>query len=80
MQISSFRYDVFYINDGLNGWDSYHGMYPFGDGSVDYIFSPVRTPSNQLYIEFVADNAVNHRGWLVEYKIGKKSELQFFIL
>ena len=55
-------------------------MYPFGDGSVDYIFSPVRTPSNQLYIEFVADNAVNHRGWLVEYKIGKKSELQFVIL
>ena len=72
MPILLFRYDVFYINDGLNGWDSYHGMYPFGDGSVDYIFSPVRTPSNQLYIEFVADNAVNHRGWLVEYRIGKK--------
>ena len=66
-----FRYDVFYLNDKMNGWDSYHGTYPFGDGSIDYIFNPIRTPSNELYMEFLSDNAQNYKGWLVEYRIGK---------
>ena len=65
------RYDFFYLNDGTNGWDSYSGVYPYGDGSVDSIFSPVRTPSNFIYLQFQSDNSVNKKGWMVNYRIGK---------
>ena len=66
-----FRYDNFYLNDGRNGWDQYYGVYPFGDGSIDYIFNPVRTPDDFIYIQFVSDNSVNKKGWLINYRIGK---------
>ena len=66
-----FRYDVLYVSDGINGWDSYTGVYPFGDGSIDYVFSPMRTPNNTLVLQFLSDDIENRKGWLVEYRIGK---------
>ena len=65
-----FRYDNLYINDGVNGWDQFYGNYPFSGSSIDYIFSPMRTPTNFLYLQFLSDNDINKRGFDIQYEIG----------
>ena len=80
-QLYFFRYDVLYVNDGLNGWDYIHGVYPFGDGSIDYIFNPMRTaalPPHQISLRFLSDISQNYKGFLIQYRIGKKFKFHIF--
>ena len=62
----------------VNGWEQLSGLYPFGDGSIDYIFNPYRTASNQLGLHFVSDNSVNKKGFLIEYRVGKSFAYSIF--
>ena len=73
-QLIYFRYDILYLHDGLNGWDYIQGVYPFGDGSIDYIFNPIRTaplPPNRIMLQFTSDGSQNYKGFLLQYRIGK---------
>ena len=81
-QLTFFRYDILYVNDGLNGWDYIHGVYPFGDGNIDYIFNPLRTaalPPHRIALQFTSDNSQNYKGFLLQYRIGKLCKLHKFL-
>ena len=80
-QLHFFRYDILYVNDGLNGWDYIQGVYPFGDGSIDYIFNPIRTaalPPHLIQLHFTSDGYQNYKGFLIQYRIGKKFKFHIF--
>ena len=65
-----FRYDWLDISDGYNGWDTYFGQYSAGQQPARER-SPMRTPSNFAYIQFLSDNTENKPGFVLQYEIGE---------